>query len=187
MPCNGFFAFGILCTHRFCWAVCTQIRAAFVFAVAITVRGRIMQCLVFRADHIVKVFIVNICIPDVLDSITDQAVQKLNIETFPLINVTDDRKLREFLFNYFYQVSIYHEDISMVNYVNNFAIPRYLETKMPQNFMPNTSSESDMSQKYGWVGKLCVLDGIARQWVATGLREAPEEMIDYVMPVIKQL
>ena len=111
----------------------------------------------------------------------------MNIETFPLINVTDDRKLREFLFNYFYQVSIYHEDISMVNYVNNFAISRYLETKMPQNFMPNTSSESDMSQKYGWVGKLCVLDGIARQWVATGLREAPEEMIDYVMLVIKQL
>lgn len=63
MPCNGFFALGILCTHRFCWAVCTQIRAAFVFAVAIAVCGRIMQRLVFRTNHIVKVFIVNIYIP----------------------------------------------------------------------------------------------------------------------------
>lgn len=49
------------------------------------------------------------------------------------------------------------------------------------------SEDSDMSEKYGWVVKLCILDGVSRRWLIDGLKETPEEMINYVMPIIKTL
>ena len=39
-------------------------------------------------------------ISEVLDSIADATAEKLNIEFLPLLDTTDERKLREYLFNY---------------------------------------------------------------------------------------
>lgn len=47
--------------------------------------------------------------------------------------------------------------------------------------------DSDISEKYGWVVKLCVLDGVSRCWIMDEMKETPEEIIDYVMPIIKTL
>ena len=44
-----------------------------------------------------------------------------------------------------------------------------------------------MAEKYGWVVKLFVLDGVSRRWIMDEMKETPEEMIDYVMPIIKSL
>ena len=49
------------------------------------------------------------------------------------------------------------------------------------------SADSDISEKYGWVLKLCVLDGVSRRWIMDEMKETPEEIIDYVMPIIKTL
>lgn len=37
------------------------------------------------------------------------------------------------------------------------------------------------------VVKLCVLDGVSRRWIMDEMKETPEEIIDYVMPIIKTL
>lgn len=123
-------------------------------------------------------------VSDVLDSITDQTVEMLNLEIMPLIAVTNDRKLREFLFNYFYQVSINCQKMQALGGINNTALSSRLKAKLPQKFAA-ASSETTISERYGWVGKLCLLDGIARQWISSGMQETPEEMIDYVTSVIK--
>ena len=49
------------------------------------------------------------------------------------------------------------------------------------------SADPNMKEKYGWVVKLCVLDGVSRRWIMDEMKETPEEMIDYVMPIIKSL
>ncbi len=49
------------------------------------------------------------------------------------------------------------------------------------------SADPNMAEKYGWVVKLCVLDGVSRRWIMDEMKETPEEMIDYVMPIIKSL
>ena len=49
------------------------------------------------------------------------------------------------------------------------------------------STDSNMSEKYGWVVKLCVLEGVSRRWIMDEMKETPEEMINYVMPIIKTL
>ena len=124
-------------------------------------------------------------ISDVLESIIDQTVQKFNIELLPLIDTSNERKLRAFLFSYFYQVSLNHEEMWAFNAVNSNLFSNYLCAKFQQTFQ--TPAVSSMSKKYGWTAKLCLLDGVANKWVLDGLQETPEEMIDYVMPVIQML
>ena len=58
-------------------------------------------------------------ISDVLESIAEKTVQKLNIEFLPLMDTSDERKLRQFLFNYFYQVSLHHKEMWTVNAINH--------------------------------------------------------------------
>ncbi len=45
------------------------------------------------------------------DSIADATAEKLNIEFLPLLDTTDERKLREYLFNYFYQISLNYKEM----------------------------------------------------------------------------
>ena len=33
------------------------------------------------------------------------------------------------------------------------------------------------------LSKLCVLDGVSRRWIMDEMKETPEEIIDYVMPI----
>lgn len=60
MPLHGFLAFRIFCAHGTSWTVLAKICPAFVFPVTVPVCGGIVQCMVFRADHIIKIFIVYI-------------------------------------------------------------------------------------------------------------------------------
>ncbi len=126
-------------------------------------------------------------ISDVLESIADQTVQKLNIELLPLMDTSNERKLREFLFNYFYQISLNHEGLWALRAVNNNPVSSCFGAKFQQAFQVPDSSTATMSEKYGWTAKLCLLDGVAQKWVLDGLQETPEEMIDYVMPIIQIL
>ena len=54
----------------------------------------------------------------VLDSIADAAAEKLNIEFLPLLDTSDERKLREYLFNYFYQISLNYKEMWAIRGVN---------------------------------------------------------------------
>lgn len=126
-------------------------------------------------------------IADVLESIAEETMQKFNIELSPLMDTGDERKLREFLFSYFYQISLNHEEMWALGSINSNTLSSHLGAKFQHSFHISDSSNLTMSQKYGWVAKLCLLDGVARQWILNGMQETPEEMIDYVMPVIQML
>ena len=126
-------------------------------------------------------------IADILESIAEQTIQKFNIELSPLIDTGDERNLREFLFNCFYQISLNHEEMWALGSINSNTFSSYLSAKFEHSFPVSDSSNLTISQKYDWVAKLCLLDGIARKWIMDGLQESPEKMIDYVMPVIQML
>ncbi len=126
-------------------------------------------------------------IADVIESIAEQTMQKFNIELLPLMDSSDERKLREFLFNYFYQISLNHDEMWALGSINSNTLSSYLGAKFQHSFNISDSSDLTISQKYGWVAKLCLLDGIARQWILNGMCETPEEMIDYVMPIIQMI
>ena len=126
-------------------------------------------------------------ISEVLDSIADATAAKLDIEFLPLLDTTDERKLREYLFNYFYQISLNYKDVWAISGLNMDLFTKCLGEKIHEKRKAAEPSDLKMSEKYGWVVKLCVLDGVSRRWIADGMKETPEEMIDYVMPIIKEL
>lgn len=57
-------------------------------------------------------------ISEVLDSIADATAEKLNIEFLPLLDTSDERKLREYLFNYFYQISLNYKEMWAIRGLN---------------------------------------------------------------------
>ena len=123
-------------------------------------------------------------ISEVLDSIADATAEKLNIEFLPMLDTTDERKIREYLLNYFYQISLNYKAICGLN-MDLFT--KRLGDKIHEKRKAVESADPNMEEKYGWVVKLCVLDGVSRRWIMDEMKETPEEMIDYVMPIIKSL
>ena len=71
--------------------------------------------------------------------------------------------------------------------LNMDLFTKRLREKIHEKRKAVESADSDISEKYGWVVKLCVLDGVSRRWIMDEMKETPEEIIDYVMPIIKTL
>ena len=120
-------------------------------------------------------------ISEVLDSIADATAEKLNIEFLPLLDTSDERKLREYLFNYFYQISLNYKEMWAIRGLNMELFTKRLGEKIHEKRKAVESADPDISEKYGWVVKLCVLDGVSRRWIMDEMKETPEEIIDYVM------
>ena len=97
-------------------------------------------------------------ISEVLDSIADATAEKLNIEFLPLLDTSDERKLREYLFNYFYQISLNYKEMWAIRGLNMDLFTKRLGEKIHEKRKAVESADSDISEKYGWVVKLCVLD-----------------------------
>lgn len=117
----------------------------------------------------------------------DATAEKLNIEFLPLLDTTDERKQREYLFNYFYQISLNYKEMWAIRGLNMDLFTKRLGEKIHERRKAAESTDSNMSEKYGWVVKLCVLEGVSRRWIMDEMKETPEEMINYVMPIIKTL
>ena len=91
------------------------------------------------------------------------------------------------LFNYFYQISLNYKEMWAIRGLNMDLFTKRLGEKIHEKRKAVESADSDISEKYGWVVKLCVLDGVSRRWIMDEMKETPEEIIDYVMPIIKTL
>lgn len=126
-------------------------------------------------------------ISEVLDSIADKTAEKLDIEFLPLLDTADERKLREYLFNYFYQISLNYKEMWAIRGLNMDLFTKCLGEKIHEKRKATEPENPAISERYGWAVKLCVLDGVSRKWIADGMKETPEEMIDYVMPIIRML
>lgn len=47
--------------------------------------------------------------------------------------------------------------------------------------------EDTIQDKYLAVGKMGMINSVTKKWVDTGMKETPEEMIDFLMPFIARL
>ena len=104
-----------------------------------------------------------------------------------MLDTTDERKIREYLFNYFYQISLNYKEMWAIRGLNMDLFTKRLGEKIHEKRKAVESADPNMEAKYGWVVKLCVLDGVSRRWIMDEMKETPEEMIEYVMPIIKSL
>lgn len=145
----------------------------------ITVTDIVTQAKVARASYYRNFA----SISDVIDNITDKMAKDFLKDKLLITNTTDERKWREYLFHYFYQTPYRHKTILSMKSENVSLFMQHLHDKIDR--LEQDSPTNSIEEKYGQIAKISLIDGISRKWVKDGMKETPEEMVDYVMSLIK--
>lgn len=121
-------------------------------------------------------------INDVIDAIVEELFDDLLENILPTLSGTNERKMREFLFNYFYQFLRRKKEMEEIRFENLPILFSRLDNKVEKK--EALLSSETIKNKYSTVGKMGLINSITRKWMESGAKEAPEEMIDYIMSFI---
>ena len=118
-------------------------------------------------------------ISDVIDALVDELSDDLIENVFPNLSGTEERKLREFLFNHFYQFLRRKWRRNVLK-----TCLCCLAGLIPKDHWASSLPTDTIKDKYSAVGKMGLINSITRKWLESGAKESPEEMIDYIMSLI---
>ena len=121
-------------------------------------------------------------INDVIDAVADHFSEELLEDVIPTICGTDERKWREFLFNHFYLFRRRQKEMESFRFENMDVIFSGIDNRLWQK-EARIPSET-IRDKYLVTAKLGLINSITKQWMDTGAKESPEEMVDYIMSFI---
>lgn len=121
-------------------------------------------------------------ISDVIDEIVADMTEEYIEDLFPILSSNDERKWREFLFNHFYRFTKIRKGIEEIRFENMSVIFNRMDNKMRE--IEETQVSNNMKDKYLAVGKFGLINSITKKWVNNGMKETPEEMINYIMSFI---
>lgn len=122
-------------------------------------------------------------ISDIMDSITDKFAQRFITDLAPLFDTNDDEKLRAFIRNSFLAISQDRNNFRLPIEINRGLLFSTLEEKIGK--IEQDNAVDTYAEKYGRRAKIAMINQIGRKWVVTGMKEPLEEMVDYVMSIIK--
>lgn len=144
----------------------------------ITVTDIITAAQVARASFYRNFSSINDVIDVIIDEISDEFIEDI----FPILCGHDERKWREFLFNHFYLFTRRQQQLKKLLPQNMDILFSRMDGKMQQKD-PETPDET-IRDKYLPIGKMGLINDITRKWMDTGMKETPEEMIDYIMSIV---
>lgn len=121
-------------------------------------------------------------ISDVIDYIIDEMSEEFIQDILPTLTSNDERKWREFLFEYFYRISREQEEMTAISFQNMSVLFSRINTKM--QITEKELHAATIHEKYAVFGKIGLLNNIAHKWMHDGMKETPEEMINYIMTFI---
>lgn len=121
-------------------------------------------------------------VSDVIDHIIDDLSKEFVEDILPTLSSNDDRQWRNFLFEYFYRFSRSRKKMTAVHSQNASVLFARMDRKM--QLLEKAQQSVSISQKYLPFGKLGLINNIAKKWMDDGMRETPEEMINFVMSFI---
>lgn len=121
-------------------------------------------------------------ISDVIDYIIDEMSEEFVQDILPTLIGNDERKWREFLFEYFYRISRDQKEMTAITFQNMSVLFSRINTKM--QIAEKELHAKTIHEKYTVFGKIGLLNNIAHKWVHDGMKETPEEMINYIMTFI---
>lgn len=121
-------------------------------------------------------------ISDVIDEIVKNMTEDYVEDLFPILSSNDERKWRELLFEHFYRFIRKQRKMSEIHFQNASVIFSRIDNKMRE--IEETNTSNSMKDKYLAIGKLGLVNSITKKWVDSGMKETPEEMINYIMSFI---
>lgn len=121
-------------------------------------------------------------INDVIEIIADEMSNELIEDVFPTLHSSDERKWREYLFNHFYRFTRKQRQMGRMHPQNMDVLFSRMDDKITQK--EEKFSSATIRDKYLAVGKIGLVNSITKKWLDSGMKETPEEMIDYIMSFI---
>ena len=121
---------------------------------------------------------------DVIDSLTAKLANTFLVDLKELLSHPNERKAREFLFGYLYGFQKHFRSFCPENKFNQEFIMSSLHGKITQ--LEQNGGVSTIQEKYNTAAKLSMIEGIISRWGSTGFVETPEEMVDYMMDLLKK-
>ena len=119
---------------------------------------------------------------NVIESIAEEIVNDFVADVIPVLSGSDERRYRDFLFNYFYGIRKLQKNTLPLRFENLSVLFTELDKKAEQKIwiLPAETPKD----KYGVIGKIGLINSITKKWLDSGTKETPEEMVDYIMSFI---
>ena len=119
---------------------------------------------------------------EIIDDIVDERTSEFIDEIYPVITGSDERKWRDLLFQLFYgfpKRHIQRDALLQQNAGVWFA-------RMNGRFQTviNQIKADTLEDRYAAFGKMGLISNIIKKWMEDGMKESPEEMVNYIMSFI---
>ena len=121
---------------------------------------------------------------DVLDYLVDETLLILHEFIDPIIDSDDPRIWRNFLFQYIYFLNNPDRKIFVIRAENAAIILNRLVNAVRKDY-PDKENNS-VREKYDFVSKISLINGVLLKWRETQMKETPEEIVDYLMDILER-
>lgn len=118
-------------------------------------------------------------ITDVVDHIIDELSETFIEEILPVLISSDARKLRALLFEHFYRIMRSQDQLTAVHFQNVIAMFSRMNEKI--RLRERELCGDTLQDKYLPCAKMGMICSIVAKWFDTGMKETPEEIIDFIM------
>ncbi len=119
---------------------------------------------------------------DVLNYVISSIVDRIYEIAKPVLDSNDRRKWREFIFRFIFLVN---ESENYYVLIRSQNIPMLLEKFIDSAMalVPNTM-KGVINDKYDYIARFSMISGVLIRWKDTGMKETPEEMVDYLTDLV---
>lgn len=121
-------------------------------------------------------------IDEVVDDIAEDMTSFFVKEVYPIICENDEKAWRDFLHSHFHRFPDHHRTLSSKKFENGHVLFAHVNSRL-QKIEKDLPSGS-MHDKYAVFGKIELVNNIIKKWMDEGMKESPDEMIDYIMSFI---
>lgn len=121
-------------------------------------------------------------INDIAEAIADELINDFINEINPVLSSKDERLWREFLFEFLYRASRKQKNYLRKNPPDLSIIFSKIDKKL--NVLHKDIPEEDFKKRYTKAAKMGLITTVMRRWIDDGMKETPEEIIDFIIGIV---
>lgn len=118
-------------------------------------------------------------IDDIITDMTSQFIDRI----YPVISTNNEEKWREFLTEFLSRIAKDNMKFRPHNMKNSSVFFSRLNGQIQEKINEEAPVET-INAKYAPIAKMGLINCIAEKWIDDGMKETPEELIDYIIGFI---
>lgn len=119
---------------------------------------------------------------DILEHAIDRVVADFNETVLPIMAGNDERAWRDLLFLYIYQFCEQHRRLASSRPDNIPILFTIMNGRIRE--LESQRATSTIEEKYRITARVGAISNILRIWMDDGMKESPEEIVNYIMGFI---